>query len=263
MKRFKGVSFVALTLLAVTLLFPISLTQAAPQKDESNGRKLVLRAYFERYAGPQTLNFGDQFVLAGSLASFDKPNEKIGTFGLHFVVTGPFGSEQTLSGVLDLPDGQSSVTGMSTPSHPRVPGPITGGTGAYKDARGQLERRRMAHVERRGIIHLGDLARDRFRDLLAAMAAIHAPEARRGVEHLAALDGGVVHAFRLHEQARLRLERAVRGEGHEEGFEIVRGRLELRRFEGLRSRGLRRHVWDSRSGFGWAGTLSRSRKSTS
>jgi hypothetical protein len=28
---------------------------------------------------------------------------------------------------------------MSTPSHPRVPGPITGGTGAYKDARGQLE----------------------------------------------------------------------------------------------------------------------------
>jgi hypothetical protein len=138
MKRIKSVSFVALTALAITLLFPISITRAA-ENDESNARKLVLRAYFERYAGPQVPDFGDQFTLGGSLARFETPNQKIGTFGLHFVVTAPFGAEITLSGMLDLPDGQISIAGFSTPRNGRVPGPITGGTGAYKNAKGQLE----------------------------------------------------------------------------------------------------------------------------
>jgi hypothetical protein len=53
----------------------------------------------------------------------------------------------------------------------------------------------MAHLEGRRVIHLLDLLGDRLGDLLAAVAGVAAPQARGAVEHLALVDGGVVHAL--------------------------------------------------------------------
>ncbi len=86
----------------------------------------------------------------------------------------------------------------------------------------ELERDRVPHLERRGVIHLRDLLRDRLGDFPAAVAGVDAPQARRGVEHLAAFRGPVVEALGAGEQARVRLELPVRGERHPERIEVER-----------------------------------------
>ncbi len=63
---------------------------------------------------------------------------------------------------------------------------------------------------------------DRLGDLRPAMAGIDAPQARRSVEHLAAVGRRVVHVLGGHEHARRLLELPVRGERHPECAEIVR-----------------------------------------
>jgi hypothetical protein len=84
-------------------------------------------------------NFGDQFTLTGTVAPFDTPNLKnYGTIAIHFVATAPFAAETLLNGVMNLPDGQISFAGLSPTQEPRIPGPITGGTGSYWNARGQV-----------------------------------------------------------------------------------------------------------------------------
>jgi hypothetical protein len=93
---------------------------------------------------------------------------------------------------------------------------------------GQLEGEGVAHLEGGREIHPADLVAHGLDDLLAAVAGIDAPQAGGAVEDLAVVVGGVVHAFRAHEQARLALELPVVGEGHPEGFEIVRGGVEIR-----------------------------------
>jgi hypothetical protein len=62
----------------------------------------------------------------------------IGKIVIHFVATAPFAAETMLNGVMNLPDGQISFAGLSPTQEPRIPGPITGGTGIYWNARGQL-----------------------------------------------------------------------------------------------------------------------------
>ena len=84
----------------------------------------------------------------------------------------------------------------------------------------ELERAGMSHLERRRVVHLGDLPADRLGDLLAAVAGVDAPEAGHAVEDLAPVGRPVVHAGRLGEQPRLRLELAIGRERHPEGFEV-------------------------------------------
>ena len=84
---------------------------------------------------------------------------------------------------------------------------------------GEIEHDGMAHLEGRGEIEIGDLVRDGFADLPAAMAGIAAPEARGAVQDLAAVLGGVMHAAGAGEQARRLLELPVRGERHPESVE--------------------------------------------
>ena len=141
MKMIKTLTFAVLMAATVTLLFQISITRAVAQNKASqdNSRQFRLRAYFERYAGPAVPDFGDQFTLVGTVARFESPDQRIGSFGLHFVVTAPKAAETMLNGILNLPDGQISIAGLSPTQGSRVPGPITGGTGAYWNARGQLE----------------------------------------------------------------------------------------------------------------------------
>jgi hypothetical protein len=97
-----------------------------------------------------------------------------------------------------------------------------------RQARGQLEGGRVAHLEGRRVIHPADLGGDRLRDLLAAMAGVDAPQAGGGIEHLAAVMGGVVHVLGGDEEPRLALELPVGRERHPEGFEVVRGGVEGR-----------------------------------
>ena len=83
----------------------------------------------------------------------------------------------------------------------------------------ELERERMAHLERRRVVHHAGLFANRRGDLLAAVAGVHAPQSGRAVQHLAAVGGGVVHVLRGDEHARRALEGAVRGERHPQLFE--------------------------------------------
>ena len=93
---------------------------------------------------------------------------------------------------------------------------------------GQLEGQRVAHLEGGREVHGVDLARDRVGDGLAAMAGVHAPQARGRVEDLSALGRPVMHALGARQQPRVLLELPVGGEGHPEGVQprrIRRGGL--------------------------------------
>ncbi len=89
---------------------------------------------------------------------------------------------------------------------------------------GEIEGQRMAHLERGREIQRHQLALDRGGDLPAAVAGIDAPEARGAVDHLAAVDRGVVHALGRGEQPRRLLELTVGRERHPErvGLDRVR-----------------------------------------
>ena len=84
---------------------------------------------------------------------------------------------------------------------------------------GELERGRVAHLERRRVVHDFELPRDRLGDLAAAVTGVHAPQARGAVEDLPAVRRLVVHARRARQHARLGLELAVRRERHPVGVE--------------------------------------------
>ena len=83
----------------------------------------------------------------------------------------------------------------------------------------ELERSRVAHLERRGVVHLGDLAAHGLRDLRAPVTGIDAPQAGHAVEHLATVGRPVVHAGGPGQQPRVRLELAIGGERHPERLE--------------------------------------------
>ena len=89
---------------------------------------------------------------------------------------------------------------------------------------GEIERDRMAHLERRREIEGHQLPLDGGGDLPAAVAGIDAPQAGRAVDHLAAVDGGVMHALGGGEQPRRLLELPVGRERHPEriGLQGVR-----------------------------------------
>ena len=87
------------------------------------------------------------------------------------------------------------------------------------EALGEVEGRRMAHLERGREVEGGELALDRRGDALAPMPGIHAPEAGGAVEDAAPVRGRVVHALGRGEQAGRRLELPVGRERHPVGVE--------------------------------------------
>lgn len=147
MSTTKKVILIMLVATAVTLLFQIPVARAIAQGNSN--RQLRLRANFTNYFGPTSPGVGDQFTLTGTVAPFDTPNQVIGTIAIHFVATAPFAAETMLNGVMNLPEGQISFAGLSPTQEPRIPGPITGGTGSYWNARGQV-----AHLSPGGVEEL-------------------------------------------------------------------------------------------------------------
>ena len=77
----------------------------------------------------------------------------------------------------------------------------------------------MPHVESGRVIHRSGLLLDGLDDFGTAVPGVHAPQAGGAVEHLAAIVGDIVHVLGADQQARRRLERAIRGEGHPKGVE--------------------------------------------
>jgi hypothetical protein len=115
-----------------------------------NGHELHLIPHFNPpvtthgFAAP--LPVGAQLTFGGTLSDPDHPDEQIGTVGLQFVTTlsGPTGDELLGNGCLILPDGKISLQILLR--RPVVPDSegninrylaITGGTGAYRNARGE------------------------------------------------------------------------------------------------------------------------------
>jgi hypothetical protein len=152
-KKLTFAALAALTALAVTLLFQIPPTRAVAQDGSShdNGHTLHLIPHFnppvttDGFAPP--LPVGAQLTFGGTLARPDRPDEPIGTTGIHFVVTlsGTAGDELLGNGCMILPDGKISfqillrrpVAADSNGDINRYSA-ITGGTGAYWNARGEV-----------------------------------------------------------------------------------------------------------------------------
>ena len=169
MKIINNLKFVALTTLAalaVTLLFQTQITRADDhgQRGE-NGHTLHLIPHFNPpvttsgFAPP--LPVGAQLTFGGTLADPSRPDEPIGTTGIHFVVTltGPEGDELLGNGCMILPDGKISfqillhrpVVADSQGNINRYSA-ITGGTGAYKNAGGEINDQTHANGYRELII---------------------------------------------------------------------------------------------------------------
>src|SRR5262249_33368325 len=89
------------------------------------------------------------------------------------------------------------------------------------ELRGALEGARMAHLEAAGEIELADLLAHGLDDLGPAMTGIHAPQARRPIDHAAAVIGGEAGALGADKKARRLLVLPVCRERHPECFEIV------------------------------------------
>jgi len=155
-KNLKFAGLTALAALAVTLVFQIPITRSVAADGPShgpshgNGHTLHLIPHFNPpvtthgFAPP--LPVGAQLTFGGTLAHPDRPDEQIGTIGIHFVVTLTGAGDEALgNGCMILPDGKISFQILL-----RRPAPldsdgninrysaITGGTGAYWNARGQV-----------------------------------------------------------------------------------------------------------------------------
>ena len=144
MKTISKLTFTTLAALAVALLFqtPITRAVAADKAPHVNGHTLHLRAYFTSFHSTQAgagLAVGDQLTFGGTLARIESPNEQIGSVGAHFAVTAPEGAELLGNGCLILPDGKVSFQILIGEKDwaGDLHGVITGGTGAYRNARGE------------------------------------------------------------------------------------------------------------------------------
>ncbi len=101
---------------------------------------------------------------------------------------------------------------------------------------GKLEGDGMAELEAGRVVEPRDLALHRLDNAPAVVAGVDAPQARRAVQDVAAVEALVVHAVGAGDQLGMLLELAVPGERHPVGFEVVRRGLEhvglLRAFHG-------------------------------
>lgn len=170
-KNLKFAVLAALAALSVAALVQIPTTRAVAGDEAArdNGHTLHLIPHFNPpftthgFAPP--LPVGAQLTFGGTLAYSNRPDEPIGTTGIHFVVTltGPEGDEVLGNGCMVLPDGKISfqillhrpVLADSQGNINRYSA-ITGGTGAYWNARGEINDQSRANGEREIIVNFGN-----------------------------------------------------------------------------------------------------------
>ena len=119
------------------------------------------------------------------------------------------------------PDQREAVLRESTLDRVVIPTAKTLGR-QVRNLRGELKDLRMPHLEGSGVVELGHLFLDRLNDARTAVARIDAPEPGDRVQHLAPVRGPEMNSLRRGEQARCRLELAIRGERHPVGAKVVR-----------------------------------------
>jgi hypothetical protein len=78
----------------------------------------------------------------------------------------------------------------------------------------------MAHLKRWRVVHGFELLGHCIPDFGTAMSGIHAPKTRYGIQNLPPFRGPVMHALRFRQDARLRFELAIGGEGHPQRLEL-------------------------------------------
>jgi hypothetical protein len=150
-KKFTFATLATLSAVVATLLFQTSITRADGRLGDDNGHMLHLIPAFNPpvtthgFAPP--LPVGAQLTFGGTLAHPDRPDLQVGTAGVHFVVTltGLAGDELLGNGCMILPDGKISFQillrrPVTPDSHGDINrhATITGGTGAYRNAGGEL-----------------------------------------------------------------------------------------------------------------------------
>jgi hypothetical protein len=161
-------TFAALALLAVTLLFQIPITRSAAAGGPSQGNGHTL--HFVPHLNPPVttqgfavpLPVGAQATIGGTLSDPNRPDEQIGTIGIHFVtvLSGPTSDELLGNACMILPDGKISYQILiHRPVAPDSEGninrisAITGGTGAYRNARGEVNDKSYANGYRELIVN--------------------------------------------------------------------------------------------------------------
>jgi hypothetical protein len=156
MKTPRNFAFAALSVALTVFLSQTSSARLFAQHGASGGEHHTLRLKVNFVSFSSTspsfdltdysvLAVGDEFTLGGTVAPFGKPDE-VGSFGVQFVVTAPEGTELIAHGALNLPDGKISFQMLVGPSDsPDVHAAITGGTGAYLNAGGELIHHRRAN----------------------------------------------------------------------------------------------------------------------
>ena len=87
---------------------------------------------------PEVIAPGDALFIGGAMLEFDGANDQVGTFGYHCAATGADGSELLCAGGYILPAGKITIQMLIVqPDEPLRFAAITGGTGAYRRARGE------------------------------------------------------------------------------------------------------------------------------
>ena len=131
-----------LSAVAAALMIGVGATWATAAPGNANARTLSLRANFAQATtldlGDPGPSIGDEQVVSGNL--LDSSGHAAGTFGFTCKWVG-FASGTALeacSGWGSIAGGQVTVQGMSSSDTQHHTWAITGGTGAYRAARGQV-----------------------------------------------------------------------------------------------------------------------------
>jgi len=159
MKTLNQLPFGTLAAMSVALLFQTPITRADDnnRKDDRNTLRLIptFNPPVSTMGGAvlPPLPVGVQLTFGGTVAHPNRPGIPIGTVGIHFVVTlSDFAGDEILgNGCMTLPDGKISYQILlRRPVAPDSNGninrysAITGGTGAYRNAGGELNHRTRA-----------------------------------------------------------------------------------------------------------------------
>ncbi|MFH0245728.1 hypothetical protein ACGRHY_25675 [Streptomyces sp. HK10] len=125
-------------------------TAAPHPADASSGKSRTIRVEARLQVGEELdlgatgRSVGDQFVFSGNLVSAEGPEERsVGRFGGFCVITDLERNAGQCSSTAVLPEGQITVQGEQTGIPAPVPAvnAITGGTGGFRKARGQVTQR--------------------------------------------------------------------------------------------------------------------------
>jgi hypothetical protein len=150
--------------LAIGALLLVSVASVAART--GGGRTLTVifhgEAFTSTQADPASISYrqGDQIYLGASVLRFASPHDRIGEGSLWCAATGLDGSALTCLAAFSLPGGKITTETLFETngdwSQPTRKLAITGGTGAYRNARGELTVTTQASGDEVGVFSFAD-----------------------------------------------------------------------------------------------------------